>query len=91
VTATTSPTTTGGSAMPVLMMLKTKERQRKLLSASHVPNGKPISRLMSVASVDTCIESNVMGMISDMENKNVMRKTEDDYELRITFLWAILL
>jgi hypothetical protein len=47
--ATTSPTTTGNSAMPVLMMLKRKERPRKFPNASPVPKGKPIRRLITVA------------------------------------------
>jgi hypothetical protein len=51
--ATTRPTTTGGNAIPVLMMLKMNERPRKFPKASHVPDGRPINKLMTVATAET--------------------------------------
>ncbi len=47
VNATNRPTTTGGSAMPVLTTLTTSPRLRNRDSASHVPIGNPISRLIA--------------------------------------------
>ncbi len=46
--------------MPVLMMLKMKARPRKFASASQVPNGRPMSRLVRVAIVETCRERRVI-------------------------------
>src|SRR5687767_13266923 len=74
--ATTSPTTTGGKAIPVLMMLKMKDRPEKFPSASNVPNGKPISRLSAVAIVETCSDNTVILKISVMgESIQVHKKT----------------
>ena len=51
--ATSSPTTTGGAAMPVLMRVTTKRRPRKLLSATTVPNGTPAATAKHSASPET--------------------------------------
>ncbi|OPZ49864.1 MAG: hypothetical protein BWY92_01219 [Firmicutes bacterium ADurb.BinA052] len=50
---TQSPTTTGGSPMPVFTMLATASRPRNLPRARAVPSGTPIARLIRVASPDT--------------------------------------
>jgi hypothetical protein len=63
--ATARPTTTGGKAIPVLIMLKMRDRPRKFPSASQVPNGKPIRRLRQVASVETCKERTVIWKTSE--------------------------
>ncbi len=55
--ATTRPATTGGSAIPVFTTLSTRWRERKRRSASHVPIGSPMSRLMSVAAPETARDS----------------------------------
>ena len=55
--ATTRPTTTGGSAIPVLTTLRATLRERIRDRASHVPMGSPISTLMSVAAPETASES----------------------------------
>ncbi len=54
------PTTTGGSAMPVLMRLRKQPFPRNSPKASQVPNGSPITRLIPVAIPDTCSESRVI-------------------------------
>jgi hypothetical protein len=54
--------------MPVLIILKMKERARKFPSASHVPKGRPIARLMIVAMVETCNESAVTRQISGLKD-----------------------
>ena len=58
--ATTRPTTTGGSAIPVLTTLRATPRDRIRDSASHVPMGSPISTLMAVAAPETASESTVI-------------------------------
>src|SRR5450759_2455917 len=60
VNATNSPTTTGGSAMPVLTTLMTSPRLRNRDRASHVPIGNPISRLRAVASPETASDRRVI-------------------------------
>src|SRR5450830_1972457 len=64
VNATNRPTTTGGSAMPVLTTLSTSPRLRNRDRASHVPSGNPMSRLSPVASPDTISDSSVIPMRS---------------------------
>jgi hypothetical protein len=44
-----------------------KERPRKFPKASHVPNGKPINKLINVAMAETCSERSVMLKISVMD------------------------
>ena len=55
--------------MPVLTMLNKNDLPRKFPSASHVPKGRPINRLMRVATVETCNESRVISKISDIEGE----------------------
>jgi len=55
--------------MPVLTTLKRTERPRKFPNASHVPQGKPINRLMRVAMSETFKERRVISIISEMRRK----------------------
>src|SRR5512137_623229 len=66
--ATTSPTTTGGRAMPVLTMLIAKDRPRNFPSASQVPSGSPISRLIIVEMPETARESRVISRTSGLSS-----------------------
>ena len=60
------PATTGGNAMPVFTTLRTTPRERNTDSASTVPSGSPIRRLIDVATPDTASESRVICSRSSM-------------------------
>jgi len=61
---TQSPTTTGGSPILVLTMLRTNFLPGKLPRPIRVPSGKPINKLISVAIPDTFRERKVIAKIS---------------------------
>jgi hypothetical protein len=53
--------------MPVLMILRINERARKFPSASHVPTGRPMSKLIAVADEETCNDRSVICQISELK------------------------
>ncbi len=57
---TPSPTTTGGSPIPVLTRLERNARPRNGRSASSTPSGTPTSAASAVASPETASESAAM-------------------------------
>jgi hypothetical protein len=57
--------------MPVLIRLNKRERPGNLPSASRVPSGKPINRLMPVAMPEICRERVVIWRISEMNEVSI--------------------
>ena len=57
---TNRPTTTGGSAMPVLIRLTTILLPGNRVSATEAPTVIPMMRLINVAVPDTLIDKNVI-------------------------------
>jgi len=67
---TTSPTTTGGSAMPVLTRLIQNFRVGNLPNANRVPDGMPINRLIKVARPEIRKDSSVISITSGSPENN---------------------
>ena len=61
---TQSPTTTGGSAMPVLTSPRITRRPRNSTSAKYTPSGMPSTSDSSVAESDTRSVRNVIESVS---------------------------
>ena len=70
---TKSPTTTGGSAIPVLMRLTTRCLPGNCVNATTVPMDIPIKRLINVAVPETFRENQVIPMTSGSRLKSRMK------------------